>query len=104
MHTKRAYENDQIKVLGEFRGVHVQSDTLLLADVFEKFQNMCLKIYKIDSIKKTKIRLNLAIDIANNKYMKKYDKKIESSYIQYWDLNILYGLVVPQKLPVNNLF
>ena len=36
--------------------------------------------------------------------MKKYDKKIESSYIQYWDLNILYGLVVPQKLPVNNLF
>ena len=50
MHTKRAYKNVQIKVLGECHGVHVQSDTLLLADVFEKFQNMCLKIYKTDSI------------------------------------------------------
>ena len=31
--------------------------------------------------------------------MKNYDKKIESSYIEYLDANNLYGWVMPQKLP-----
>ena len=39
---------------------------------------------------------------ANNNYMKDYDKNKESSYIQYWDLNNLYGWEMSQKLPVNN--
>ena len=39
---------------------------------------------------------------ANNKYMKDYDKNKESSYIQYWDVNYLYGWGMSQKLPVNN--
>ena len=39
---------------------------------------------------------------ANNKYMKDYDKNKESSYIQYWDANNLYGWAMLQKLPVNN--
>ena len=34
--------------------------------------------------------------------MKDYDKNKESSYLQYWDVNDLYGLTMPQKLPVNN--
>ena len=39
---------------------------------------------------------------ANKKYMKDYDKNKESSCIQYWDVNNLYGLAMPQKLPVNS--
>ena len=38
---------------------------------------------------------------ANNKYMKNYDKNIESSYTKYLDANHLYGWAMSQKLPVN---
>ena len=34
--------------------------------------------------------------------MKDYDKNKELSYLQYWDVNNLYGWEMPPKLPVNN--
>ena len=34
--------------------------------------------------------------------MKDYDKNKESSYLQYWDVNNLYGQAMLQRLPVNN--
>ena len=39
---------------------------------------------------------------ANNKCMRDFDKNKELSYIQYWDVNNLYGWAMSQKLPVNN--
>ena len=37
---------------------------------------------------------------ASNKYIKNYNKNIDSSYIEYLDANNLYGWAVSQKLPV----
>ena len=39
---------------------------------------------------------------TNNKYMKNYNKNIESSYIEYLDANTLYGWARSQTLPVND--
>ena len=38
---------------------------------------------------------------VNNKYMKNYDKSIESSYPMHLDANNLYGWAMSQKVPVN---
>ena len=40
---------------------------------------------------------------ANSKYMKNYNKNIESSYLIYLDANKLYGWAMSQNLPVNGL-
>ena len=38
---------------------------------------------------------------VNNKYMKNYDKSIESSHLMYLDAKNLYGWPMSEKLPVN---
>ena len=45
MHAERVSKDFEIKNLGEYHDFYVQSDTLLLADVFNSLRNMCLKIY-----------------------------------------------------------
>ena len=39
---KKFCKDFKIKSLGKYHDLHVQSDTLLLADAFENFRNMCL--------------------------------------------------------------
>ena len=70
MHTQKKFV--------EYHDLYVQNDTLLLADIFENFRNMCLKIYELDpakslsppglawqtALKKTKVKLDLLSDIA----------------------------------------
>ena len=43
-HAKRVCKNFEVQNLGEYHDLYVQSDTLLLADVFENFRNMYLEI------------------------------------------------------------
>ena len=42
--SKRGCKDFEIKESGDHHGLYVQSDTLLLVDVFENFRTMCLKI------------------------------------------------------------
>ena len=39
-HAKRVFKDFEIKNLGEYHDLYVQSETLFLADVFENFQNI----------------------------------------------------------------
>ena len=50
-HAKRVCKEFEIKNLGEYHGLHVQSDPLLLTDIFEYFRNMFINIYELDRAK-----------------------------------------------------
>ena len=134
-HGNNLFRRFKLKILGEYHDLYVQSDTLLLADVFENFRNMCIEVYELEPahslslpglawqacLKKTSELLtdyNMLLMVEerirggichaihryakeNNKYMKNYDKNEESSYIQYLDVNDLYGWAMSQKLPLN---
>ena len=47
-HAKRVFKEFNIKYLGEYHNLYVQSDTFLLADVLENFRNKCIEIYELD--------------------------------------------------------
>ena len=67
----------KIRNLGEYHDLYVQSDTLLLDDVFEIFRNSCIDIYELGPshfvsapglaweacLKKSEVELNLLTDI-----------------------------------------
>ena len=75
-HAQKVWDVFKIKNLGEYHDLYVQSDTLLLADVYENFRNMCLNIYELDPVhfvsapglawqaclKKTGVKLELLTD------------------------------------------
>ena len=48
VHAKKVCKDFEIKNLVEYHDLYVQSLTLLLADAFNNFQNMCLEIYELD--------------------------------------------------------
>ena len=50
-YAERVCKDFEIKNLGEYYDLYVQSNTLLLVDVFENFRNICLQIYELDPAK-----------------------------------------------------
>ena len=76
-HRKTVFEYLINKNLGDYHNLYDQSDTLLLADVFENFRNMCIKVYELDPahflsapglawqacLKKKEVKLELLTDV-----------------------------------------
>ena len=48
-HAQKLFEELKLKNLGDYPDLYVQSDTLLLADVFENFRNKCIEIHELDA-------------------------------------------------------
>ena len=46
-HAKRVCKDFEIKNLGEYHDLYVQSDKLLLAHVFENFRNKCIEYTRL---------------------------------------------------------
>ena len=74
--------NSWISIASSFKKTKVKLDLLIGIDMLLMIENdvrgeICHSIYRYAK--------------ANNKYMKDYDKNKESSYLQYWDVNNLYG-------------
>ena len=47
-HGNNVFKRFEFENLGDYHDLYLQSDTLLLADVFENFRDMCLKEYELD--------------------------------------------------------
>ena len=47
-HALKVFNKFNIKNLGEYHDLYVQSVTILLEDVFESFRNLCLNSYGLD--------------------------------------------------------
>ena len=48
-HAQKVFEELRLKNLGDYHDLYLQSDTLLLADVFENFRNKYIEIYELGS-------------------------------------------------------
>ena len=46
-HGDNLFKRFKLKNLGEYHDLYAESDTLLLADIFENFRNTCLKVYNL---------------------------------------------------------
>ena len=117
----------EIKNGGEYHDLYVQSDTLLLADVFENIRNMCIEIYGLDPVcfvsapglawqtclKKTEVKLELITDYDMTLMIEKGIRggicqatqryaKVNNKCMKNYDKNIDSSYI--EYLDANNLY
>ena len=92
-HAQKVWDTFKIKKLGEYHDLYVQSDTLLLADIFENFIGKCIETYELDPahflsapglawqacLKKTEVKLELLTD---NDMLLMFEKGIRGGMCQ----------------------
>ena len=47
-HANNVFKVFKLENLGDYHNLYVQNDTLLFADVFNNFRDMCIKEYELD--------------------------------------------------------
>ena len=84
-HAQNVWNTFSLKNMGQYHDLYLQSDILLLADVFENFRKTCLECYKLDPchyftspglswdamLKMTDIKLELMTDIDMFQFIEK---------------------------------
>ena len=84
-HVNDVWNTFSVKNMGEYHDLYLESDVLLLADVFENFRKTCLEYYKLDPchyftspglswdamLKMTNIKLELMTDINMFQFIEK---------------------------------
>ena len=92
-HAQKVWNTFNINNLGECHDLYVQSDTALLADVFDNFRDKCIEIYRVDPahfltaprlawqacLKKTEVELELLTD---NDMLNLFEKGIRRGMCQ----------------------
>ena len=95
VHAQKVWKVFKIKDLGEYYDLYAQTDTLLLADVYEKFRDKWIEIYEIDPahflsapgltwqacLKKTGIKLELLTDNDMLMMKKKLEKECVMQFV-----------------------
>ena len=125
-HGDNVFKKIKLKNLGEYHYLYLQSDTLLLANVFENFRNMCIKVYELDPahflslpglawqacLKKTNVKLELLTDYDMLLMVEEGIRdgichsihryaKVNNKYMKDYDKNKEYSYI--QYLDANNL-
>ena len=94
-HAQKVFKELGLKNLGDYYDLHVQSDTLLLTDLFENFRNKSIEIYELDPahflstpilawqacIKKTEVELEL---LTNIDMLLMGEKELEVEYVMQY--------------------
>ena len=126
VHAQKVWDVFEIKNLGEYHNFYVQSDTILLADVFENFRNKYIEIYELDPmyfvsarglawqacLKKTGVKLELITDYDMLLIIEKgirgrickttYRYAKANKYMKYYDKN--NESLYIEYLDANNLY
>lgn len=130
-HAQEVFSTFQMKSMGAYHDLYLKTDVLLLSNVFETFQNVCMKQYEpdpchfytspglawtsclkmtgVDQILMTESgirggisQISIRYKEANNEFLETYDTSKPRSFLAYVDANNLYGWAMVQALPVGN--
>ena len=126
-HAKDVWNTFNLQNMGEYHDLYLQTDILLLTDVYENFRKTCLTYYKLDPLhyitspglawdamlKMTGINLELITDIDMQLFIEKglrggisyiahRHAEANNKYIRNYDPDILFSYIM--YLDANNLY
>ena len=107
-HAQKVWDVFEINNIGDYHDLYVQSDTLLLADVYENFRNMCFEKYQLDPtyfvpapglswqacLKNIGVKLELITDYDMLLMTEKGKSKFNEDFIKNYDENSIKGYFV----------